>query len=158
MASARSLGVVLLLLCGCFQQLLEIRAVDTDDGVAFELPALADGMANQKRYELLDLMVTKLKCQSDCTLWSVVRAPGPGIAPLNRARIAYGEPRPGTVLRTHAGSLTPGSYAVSATVQEVGAQGELVRSLVMDSTFEIARDSSGKLRVVGRTGETGGCK
>lgn len=148
------------LVCGCFQRFFPIRAIETTDGIAFEFPELADGLSSKRRYELLDLMVTSRGCGSYCTHWDIVSAPGPGAAYLHSARIGYGEPVPATVVRTSAQALAPARYAVSATVQEYGPEGVLVRSLAMDSEFEVYRDSSGKLRVKGRdeSGKFGGCK
>ena len=150
----------LLLVCGCFQRFFPILAVETNDGIAFELPEVSDGLSDKRRYELLDLTVAKRGCSSDCTVWDVVSAPGPGSTYLTGARITYGEALPGAVIRTAPRDLVPGVYTISATVQEYGAGAELVRSLDTMGDFELYRNGAGKLhaRRHDRSGKKGGCQ
>jgi hypothetical protein len=79
---------------------------------------------------------------------------------LTGPRITYGEPVPGTVIRTPARALAPGIYTVGATVQEYGSDAELVRSLSTMGDFEVYRDGAGKLRARShdKSGKKGGCR
>ncbi len=161
MGHKRCLQIVLTLLVGgCFQRFLAIRALDAAEGVAFELSEVAEGLASKGKYELLDLVVTKRDCTSDCTMWFILSPPDAASVHLTQARIVYGEAAPGTVVRTPAHRLTPARYSVSASVQEHGSRGELVRALSMHGEFALARDGSGKLRVTNRdeSDTTGGCR
>jgi hypothetical protein len=161
MGHKRRIGLLLtLLVCGCFQRFLPIRAIETKDGVAFELSEVAEGLSSNGKYELLDLIVTRCECKSDCTMWFILSPLDAGSVHLTRARIAYGEAVPGSVVRTPVHSLTPARYSVSASVRKHGSRGELVRSLSMRGEFELSRDGSGKLRVTDRdeSGKTGGCR
>jgi hypothetical protein len=138
---ARLWFVLLSLASGCFQPVSPIRTVEAAQGLTFEL--WADTRSIKGHRELLELMVTKRDCASDCTMWSIERASRQGgDAPLAQARILYGKPLAGTVVRTPARKLEPARYAVSATVQEYGARGELARSSSLAGEFTI--DSHGK--------------
>jgi hypothetical protein len=153
------LAAVISLVCGCFSQFFPIHVVDTKEGVAFELPEMADGLSSKHRYELLDLRVTTRGCSSYCTFWDIARPLESGTVYLDRARIVYGTPVPGTVARTPAQSLSAARYTVAATVQEYGSRGELVRSLSMRKEFDVYQDDAGKLRVADdKPGKTGGCQ
>lgn len=161
MAGKRGVALFLLLLVwSCYQRFLPVVAVETEEGIAFLLPEVADGLSDKRKYELLDLLVTTRGCGSYCTFWDIVSAPGPRNAYLTGARISYGSAVPGTVVRTPARALTPGIYTVGATVQEYGADAGLVRSLSTLGDFEVYRDGSGKLRARphDRAGKKGGCQ
>jgi len=151
-AASRSLHLallsVVLLLGACFQNFLEIRTVDTEQGVAFEVPHIGAGLREGQRYELLDLTVMKRDCRDDCTMWFVVREGAvAGGANLDSARIVYGREPAGMVLRTPARALQRGRYSVSATVQQYGASGDFMRSLSLDGVFSIHEGPSGNQRV-----------
>lgn len=147
-----------LLVSGCYQRILPIRAVDGQHGVAFQLSEVEAGLAAKRKYELLDITVTKRGCTSDCEIWSVVRKAGPGITDFRGVLVSYGGSLAGTQVRVPARPLEPGGYAVSATIQEYAASGDLARSLSLDSEFDIQRDSAGTLHVRKSDSATnGGC-
>lgn len=144
-----------LLLCACFQRFEEIRVVETSQGIAFDVPKIEAGLKKGQVYELLDLTVMRRECEEDCTMWFVVRKSSQvRTENLESARIVYGlEPR-GMDPRTRAKPLRPGSFSVSATVQQYDAAGQLITSLSLEGLFSIYQDESGNLRVT-RAASTG---
>jgi hypothetical protein len=83
-------------------------------------------------------------------MWFVVReSSARNNGNLDAARIVYGLEPGGMVLRTRAQALRPGSYTVSATVQQYDAAGEFIKSLSLDGVFSVYRDESGNQRVMG---------
>jgi hypothetical protein len=135
--------LLLLVSTACYQRFHEIQAVETAQGVVFELPEVAAGMQKGHAYELLDLTVTKRDCTGQCTLWFLVRqTPSVGSANLESARIVYGIGPEGMEHRTRAQALPASSYAVAATVQQYDATGGLVDSLSMEGSFSVSSPSS----------------
>lgn len=138
------------LTAGCFKRMAPVRTVDTPQGVAFELAAVADGISEGRTHELLDLSVMRRDCQSDCAMWSVTRhAAGVGSANLKTSRLVYAQAPDGMAAQRPARALVPGRYSVSVTVQQYDSGKELVRSLSLEGQFAIQADGSGVLRVRG---------
>ncbi len=130
-----------LLLGACFQKFEAVRAVETERGIAFEAPVIAAGSRQGQVYELLDFTVVKRDCERDCTMWFIVREPGPANGgQLEAGRIYYGVAPAGMAVRTPAKTLGPGSYSLSATVQQRDASGGFLKSLSLDGALSIRRD------------------
>lgn len=130
-----------LLLGACFQKFEAVRAVETERGIAFEALAIAAGSREGQVYELLDFTVVKRDCERDCTMWFIVREPDRASGEtLEAGRIYYGLAPGGMAVRTPAKTLGPGSYSISATVQQRDASGGFLKSLSLDGTLSIRRD------------------
>jgi hypothetical protein len=148
-----------LLLSACFQRFIKIHTVEAGQGVAFEVQEIADGLKQGHVYEVLDLTVMRRNCEKDCTMWFIVRESSQAHSGnLDAARIVYGLEPQGMVLKAPAKTLEPGSYTVSATVQQYDATGKFIKSLSLDGDFSIYQDESGKQRVSQNTstGDTHG--
>ena len=115
--------------------------------VAFENGELAAGLHEGRTLTLLDLTVTRRDCEQDCTMWFVVRAAEPDAGKLVAPRIVYGQAPSGMAARTPAKPLAPGSYAIGGTVQRHDPTGALEKSIMLDGTFAIEQDASGKRHV-----------
>lgn len=142
--------LAVLALWGCFQKLEPIHTLSTEEGVAFEMPEIAAGLAQGHSYRLLDLAVFKRNCTQSCAMWFVVSGSSRGPV-LDVARIVYGQRPPGTVTRNAAQELTVGTYSVSATIQQLDADGGLIRSISLDSEFSIRKEAAG-ISVLSRGG------
>jgi hypothetical protein len=129
-----------LLLVACFQKFGAIRAVETERGIAFEAPDIAAGSREGRIHELLDFTVVKRDCERDCTMWFIAREPGRASGEtLEAGRIYYGLAPGGMAVRTPAKTLGPGSYSISATVQQRDASGGFLKSLSLDGTLSVRR-------------------
>lgn len=130
-----------LLLGACFQKFEVVRAVETERGIAFEAPVIAAGSREGQVFELLDFTVVKRDCERDCTMWFIVREADPANGgQLEAGRIYYGLAPGGMAVRTPAKTLGPGSYSLSATVQQRDASGRFLKSLSLDGALSIRRD------------------
>jgi hypothetical protein len=138
----------------CFTRFYEIRAVETAQGIAFDLPEVESGLRRGRAYELLDLTVTRRDCDDQCMAWFLVRETARmGGANLGAPRIVFGAGPEGMEERTRAGDLAPGRYAVAATVQQYDAGGEMTDSLSMQGSFSLELDESGARRLAGEPSE-----
>jgi hypothetical protein len=134
----------------CFTRFHEIRAVETAQGLAFDLTEVESGLRRGRAYELLDLTVTRRDCDDDCTAWLLVRETARvGETNLASPRIVFGVEPEGMEERTGPGDLAAGRYAVAATVQQYDASGELTDSLSMQGSFSLELDASGERRLAG---------
>lgn len=138
-----------LLVAACFERVVEIHTTESSEGITFEVPALEAGLLRGQAYELLDLTVMRrADCNEGCTMWFLVRdterEPGGN---LRAVRIVYGQEPEGMVRRAAAKVLEPGTYSVSATVQEYDVAGRFHKSITLDGDFFVYLDPSGTQRV-----------
>ena len=135
--------LAVLLLGACFQKFEAVRAVETERGIAFEAPEIEVGLQKGQVFELLDFTVVKRDCERDCTMWFIVREPGHAKGgQLEEGRLYYGLAPAGMAVRTPAKTLGPGSYSLSANVQQRDASVRFLKSLSLDGALSIRSDES----------------
>lgn len=139
--------LVSILVFGC-REVYEFDTTIANDELNFTINEISD--INNKHLMLYDISVVKQHCNSDCTVWELVREQNK-LEMSNKnylsLPIKYGQAIVNTLDKVAPKPVDSGEYAISATIAVID-DGKIKYSRLVHGRFTVKKSEDGKISLV----------